>query len=802
MLVAALIALAPSPPQAPVIQIYRGATLTSPVSITTWDVADTTLDPANPDESLGGDGTLMGGPGRTILIRFGDLSRVVPAGKRIKRARMVLTRVGGETPVLRQIRRLQAPWGEGPFRTLTGMIRRPQGVSEKETKANEKPVPPRGASTYKMRRAGEGGADWQQSGAIGPNDGVKIDGARLVASDQEVAIEGLEATLQNMADRWSENYGFSLNFENAVEFASSQSAGGRPRLELELEDAPVARGADLSVVAIERRGPGGQLPKSGEEVTYTAHVKNVGDAAAKGFVATWVVDEKPGNPIDVTGEIRPGEEKTVTFRRSFRDESKDPRFQSVLLRIRAVGDDASTRNDALEVHESAKAIEVVVTPNVVQSLRGEDPADWVQRHVRLMNDVYLPQSRFSFAPEGAKARVAVQRVTVGTPGSVGTPTPEGSVRVSVADPDGLALLRTLAIGLGLNDLSAMSVARDRNTVAGRGSQDRFPGLMGYGDTRFEGTIPGQIGLPYEPYPNPIFDANPLEATGLLAATDVAILNSRLEGQANEAPLTEMPKTVLLRALDSTGRPLNGVELSFFQSAAGQIQGATPAFTLVTGPTGTVILPSRDNAGPYGKLEPTGGNGVYLIRAVANGVTEWGWIKAWQLADAASRGNRAAAIMDVRFNLPSAPLEEGTNLAAERIVADAAESLPAKIAPLVDGSLETAATLGEKVGDWIEVDLARDRTVGEIVLTAGPDKMWNRFDVVAYATGQRSQEAIVLAREVDWRWSANNRGDLVKGLSTVRYRVPSQRVRFLRIINRGGGAGSANELRVTPVRVGG
>ncbi|AIE84801.1 hypothetical protein OP10G_1433 [Fimbriimonas ginsengisoli Gsoil 348] len=663
-------------------------------------------------------------------------------------------------------------------------MNRPAGTVKPET-----PEVPRGAATWRYRIAGDGGAGWQQLGAQGSADTAKIEGAQATSDTKETRIEGLQSTVQEMVDHPFANYGFALAFDAPVQFGSGQANSGRPRLELELEDAAPKTGADLSVVAIERKGNPGEL------ATFVAHVKNVGTASSPGFSATWYVEDKPGVPQDVSKPLAPGEEATLSTQAAYRNDKSDHRFGSVALRIRPSGPDANPRNDGLSVVTSGRGITVAVSKATAAQLAPQSAEDWVQGQVRLFNDVYLAQSRFSFAPDGVRERVLVNRVMVADLGSVGDAS-LGDAVVQVASTDPTRFLRSLAMTIGAPSYGAESVSPENNLLSNRGGQDRFPGLMGYGDTRYEGLVPGQVGLPYEAFSNPMFEAIPIEPTGLLSATDVATLNAAFGG-----PAPVLPKTVLLHVQNQAGEGLDGAELQIFQTQDGKIaKDATSRVTLTTTKGGTALLPGGDSS-PFAKLDPTGGNGALLIKATANGVTEWTWLKNWQLIDTASRGNRVAAIMDLRVALPSLPLESETNLAADRIVSDSAGSVPAKLAALIDGSNETEAALGGKPGDWVEIDLGRDRTVGEVDLVADPGSVWTAYDLVTYSTGQRPEEAQRWTQEVDANWSYHNRRDpLSANRVSVAYRGKPRRFRFLRIVNRGRTPGRLAEIKVIPAKV--
>ena len=659
--------------------------------------------------------------------------------------------------------------------TLAAMLEQNAAATKKEP---VKEAPARWAATWKARHAGEASVAWQQQGATGAGDAQRIDGAKLVPGDQQVTVTGLEAAVQAMIDRPNENNGFALSFANACEFFSTQSPFGRPRLVLEFEPKPAATGPDLAVVWIER-----SPATEGQEVTYTAKIRNVGTEATKGFAVNWSVGGKEGSALDVPQTLGPGQETTQTLKRTYHFEPTDHRIQPVGLRLTPTGPDAQAANNALEIQESGVAIEVVGPIEAAQQ---------IQDAVKLFNDTLAAQSRFSFAREGALERIFVQRIV---------PTPSAQSADGRATWSPTDFLQALGFAAGLPDLRPTQFpVGERNKMASRGSMDLSPGIMGYGDSRYEGTVLGSINLPYEPYWSPMFEVQPLEATRLLAATDVAILNKGLDRQTRaDAVLAKTPDTILLRALDLLGRPLPKMELSFFQSAAGAIPDDPPAFSVATDDKGSILLPKREG-GLFGKLTANGGNGAFLVSASLNGVTEWSWLKEWQLVDSYSRSGPGVAVFDMRFDLPGAVVDKATDLALDRIVTDSAGSPAAKLAPLVDGKEGTSIDLGPKKGDWVEVDLGRDRTLAEIDVIAGASDGPQKFEIGIYATGQRAADATIWAREIDWGWTATNRRSLVGSVPLVTYRGQPLRVRFIRITNRSDRPAKIAGIRILPAKL--
>ncbi|HVL38079.1 MAG TPA: CARDB domain-containing protein [Fimbriimonadaceae bacterium] len=794
------------------LELYRGAPL-GPQSIRYWSAEDTVLDASKPDANMGGDSGLLAGPGKTLLIRFGDLARAVGPGRRIRSATLVLTYVSPSTPQLRSVRRVLAPWGEGPARTISYF-----GSNQERDAAAV-----RWSATWRHRRGGADPIPWQRPGAMGEGDAQPIPTARSSVEEDRIVIEGLGEAVQKMSERWYENHGFALLFDNTVEVESSQSQRGRPRLLLELEDAPPTSGPDLSVTLIARspeypKMGEKQWPADGEEVTYTAHIKNVGNAEAEAFAARWVVRERPGSAFPVSVRLKPGESTTVTLKKAFQNDHLDHRRQQLMLLVEPGGPDANPSNNALEIHENALAIGIAL-PKFAWEHPGPALEDWAQEQVRLLNDVIMAHSRFSFAPHGSLERVRIQALSEATEGvsaALDATWQPGFGNNMALDrqmeslrQNGLRwLLFDIAGQFGLFPLGAVQVRPSDKPEATftRGMLDRFPGILGGGDTRNDSLMPPQLPLPYAPAADPVVVGLPLEPTDLLAATDVVGFNTRL-GRRNAPPadyMQSLPLNVAVRVLDSDGNPLARAKVEFLPVAPNglpdvELMIGQPLYVRESDDKGTILLPKvpggsvPDN--PFGDFPQTGG--ILLARTTIHGTTEYAWLKVWHLADAYHRGQKGVAILDLRFNVPSAPIEGSTNLAADRIVSDAGGSAAPTLQALVDGDPATAA---EVTGGWLEIDLGRDRPIGEIRLYPSGE-FWNEFDIHVYATGEEPGDAKLWARELDFGWSKVNRVDREAGAASVAYRGRAVRVRFIRLIAKGSSPTKTSlaEVKVAPIR---
>lgn len=817
-----------------------------------WSVEDTSISATEPERNFGGAFGLPGDKNKTILIKFGDLDRVLGPYRKVVKATLFLTPDSAKPPVLRGIYRMLVPWGEGPMVTNSMLAPKPPKP--------DAPLPAaEWSANWKYRRAGKTPMPWQQSGATGISDAKALNGTLRAAGDS-VAIDGLESAVQQMVDQWYLNDGFALTFDAPCLFGSSQSADGRPRLVLEVEKVSPRTGGDLAVTYIERTPeypkPTGKSsnvksqdgspvslpdpvdtskkawPAEEEQLTYRAHIKNVGDAPVQGFDATWSTREQAGSTLEIGKTLAPGEETTVEIQLPFHSIQTDHRLQPISVRIAAKGD-SNTSNDCLEVQENALALGLYVEQSVADSVKknlGLSIEDWIEGQVRFINDVAFQQSRFSFATEGITERVRVQKISI---------VPDGSLKGSNRTPDGMSnesydaewgftaadnvqsadvdkgFIKGISLQLGLVDLSAMNGigAKPSDIVpAGSGYADRYPGLMGGGDTRFEGKVSAFFNPPPGPTNDPLFLYAQLEPTDLFAATDAAAFMSALgkRGALRDGILLDLPPSALIKAVSGDGRPLPGVELGFFQLVAGSIQ-SVPSFTLLTDQAGIAKLPSRDTQepgpvtlssghtlrpNPFGRLDLAGSNGTFVVRLATKGIVELSSLKAWQMVDAVHRGNSIAPTFELRFNVPDAPSDPSVNFAKGRTVTGSKEIDATKLSALTDEDLSTSVELPSTPGSYVEVDLGRDRQISEVLLTTSSPTFWERFDILGYATAQTAETARPWMQEFEWNWTSKNRATVDAKGTTVAYRSFLARYRYIRIVNRSQGSStSLAEIRI-------
>lgn len=781
-----------------------------------WAVEDTTLDGAQPDTALGGGLFLNGGPGRTILIRFGDLNRYLDWNRAVKQASLMLYQTGGQVLRSVSVSEVMVPWNEGPAHVVNF------------SNPNAPSAPSTWAATHRHRRTGSSPSPWAGPGCTGPSDAKLIPGVTVSAdANGWVKIDGLGEAIRRTQD--GQNYGLAIKFDQPCEFASSDGFANRPKLVFTVSELPT-RTKDLEIVGISRtpwpKSPdlppaesqiqdglevpvwkkyegSGPWPKNGELITYRATIRNSGRTTITGFRYRWSVKERWGSWIETSTELAPGQTTIITFEKPF-DNVSDHRISPIEVEILTEGD-VRPANDRLTVPEVGLGIEIKLTSQAREAIErasGQTAESFIRDQVRFLNEVAFPLSRFSFAPNGVRERLFITEFTEASESDVTTfekavlrQYPANILTPALADQ----ICRELLLACGLVDLRVADTKAASLPVRGT---DYFGGLLG-GDSRFDGTRPNVFQIPNEPVYDPLYDY-PIDAPQMLSMTDVMALESRL-GTRNPVVgdyLYLLPQLSLYRVTDLEGRPLSGAKLTGFSVVDGTCDMGKPTFEASADASGILNIPRRESgtlripASPFGRLDSKNRNGMLLIRADYAGQSAFAILEAWQLVDMRSRAGNVPVVMSLRFRIGSAP-KEPTNLAKQRIVSDSSGAMPIELGKICDDDPQTSLVLASKEGDWIEIDLGRDRPVGELELVTRGGMFWDRFDVLGYSTGQTVADAISWIRERGFSWTAANFGEKANDSVTVRYPAYAQRFRFIRIRSK---VNSENPARLAELRI--
>ncbi|MBL8087204.1 MAG: hypothetical protein JNM85_03930 [Chthonomonas sp.] len=406
--------------------------------------------------------------------------------------------------------------------------------------------------------------------------------------------------------------------------------------------------------------------------------------------------------------------------------------QRVFLRVEPEGDDTDWSDNTLEFRGDPKPLNAPLAM------------------IQYANTTMFPRSQFSFAPDGALASFV--------PSSNGPKWDPAS---------GLAGLRA---ALALPNWNAMV----RSTLLGTdhsGPTDVFPGLAG-GDSRDDTEVSPLMSIPYDFAQSNLIDGAYMPATELLSATDVAVLNSRL-------PWTKlMPQSIAVKILAEGGAPLGNTKVEIFGIGA---EGKPDQVTVTTS-SGLVSLDPAAFAAA----------GCLEIRARTSDGLRSGVVKAWQAVDSVQRSGGTLAILTVATRRVLLPEMLGEDLAADRLVLDSAGSRPAELASLVDGNPQTA--LDVSPGQWVEIDLSRDRTISAVELQIDDSSTATSVQISGRNTGMRASEATSLASLTPVVWWARNFGTSRDGRSAVLIPLATQTTRTVRISPTGG------TLRLAGVRL--
>ena len=254
-------------------------------------------------------------------------------------------------------------------------------------------------------------------------------------------------------------------------------------------------------------------------------------------------------------------------------------------------------------------------------------------------------------------------------------------------------------------------------------------------------------FPVRPTRNPLVRQMGVIEGGPLSMAQVDFL---MNGQM------QYPRVVLARVVSIDDRPLDDVSISV----------ATPAGEtkdLKSDKSGLFVMP---------KL-PAGAVGDVTFTATLHGVTQLLKRPLSDFSDLYARGNQLAISIDLPFNFSPWPINSETNLVAGKPASDSAKSFPAQLVGLVDENSETEYTLPAK--GWVEVDLGRDRLLGEMVFEGEVPK---KFRVKVYGTTDKVDQADVWIDELDaekFRREYDIVGDQV-------YRPTPNTARYVRIEN--------------------
>ncbi len=725
------------------------------------DVEDTTLDNAEPTKSEGGLYSLSGGTGKTILIRFGQLQRLLGAHAKVLDAKIIFTQSSPDTPQLTTFGELLRPWGEGPALTLNlphlGPATAP--VKPPSLAVSRAPI---GGATWLTSEFGIKGAKWSTPGAMGPQDIQVLPVKAHPTGTGNFVVEGLAPQIQKFVEKPWLNFGFALQFSGPCEFASSEDGSAQPQLEITYvkETEPTISAAKLEIVGVSR-APGSDA--------LTVEVSNLGKGPSSPCALHQLMDGI-SMPVANVPSLSAG----ATFKADLPcalPNPQDPRAGKINFWLG--GNQASAEYGSAVFFPNGFAIPV-------QSDLPKKEASKLLLKLSSLCNKALDRSRFSFSPAGCMERIQLQP-DLGQPGTGDLVLPLKSG--SLEDPHQLKKLMQMSLeAAGATDFGKEQIADSplpldqKNGFYGGGTY-WYGGLLG-GDRRYEGQLPPSLQLPQQAYQVPYLLAVPSSPYGPLGLVTVGQLNdlvSKPTSQRNPiqpSAASQFPHLILVRAYGANGFTLKNSEMDFYRVVDGKVS-PTKEFSLKTDQSGSALLPNQPMSSGGSGRNPFGtnrleGDGSFAVHMVLGNSSGWALMTASSMLESAYRGDQTVAFCDLHFALPSQPIDQSQNYAENAAVTQAdAASDPSSI------------QLGPS-NQWAEWDLHRDRRLGEIdiVFTGKPSA--GPFKVLVYNTGETVQNAIDWSSEPDLAWTIANRSQPEDGNFVVRYYGPIVTARFIRI----------------------
>jgi hypothetical protein len=583
------------------------------------------------------------------------------------------------------------------------------------------------------RKTGKG-LPWQAVGASGPEDSTPLQGWVVKEEGGKITLDGLGPALAKIAQGDPQAHGLRIEFTGEGRVGSADTPGMSPRFRWEETAYPDSRASlvveDARVTTIPSR--------DGENVRVRVRVKNTGKAEAPAS-QIWASMGGQGGPMAALPVIAPGETTDAALEAVWRG---GPLPMETELRIYHTGPGASR----------GASFYPTGLPVAGAALDVLDE----------LNEVILPLSRFSFSPEGV-----AERFRLAGPEEV------GAIQVA-GDP--------------IRDILAQAASFEGL------ARQSGPGLTP--DTRDDRlAIPG---VPLTPFgwPSRYEGEPPLPQSGLLGRYEAARLH-RLAGErepvkrARWAP--EVPKTLAFRLYDLSGAALSQTSVELYKGVP--LPSAKPLYKGKTLGSGSFFMtPALFDPPQEAFYTPEDLSGGFYTLVVGEGEARESLIVPfWSLAAEAARGPIPAITLEIRVPLAGGPIDREVNFALNRPVEDSAGRFPGQLAALVDGSMATAVELAsnEDGAVWIELDLGRDRLVGEIEL-AWQGALPGGLTIQHYGTSQTPGVAVTWVKDLAPVLRSAD------GVSTA-YRGPTRTMRYLRIAVTQGGTAKLAEIRVRPLR---
>jgi hypothetical protein len=397
-------------------------------------------------------------------------------------------------------------------------------------------------------------------------------------------------------------------------------------------------------------------PDEGEDVRYIVHIRNVGFARSRATDFTCTIDGKVMKTAKVPA-LAPKDETTIEV--PWKWKQGPYRFEA---RVDSKGkmDEISKKNNVLTFNTDAYTLYAICEKGMTEQVNAVNSSygsfsyeDWLRGSTIDAMNWLIKKSKYDFAPEGAKVTVRVGKIYV-----VDKATEEYGNRQELLDYDGgwiygsrgameycdlantfmWALNHELSHQIGIIDDYQMNLEPFNNKINGKGYYQANGGIM----------TGGQIGDNTPP---------------AYADIDVVGMNAtygKRRGHFGEYLYNLPGQNTLVLKLD--GKPAAGADVLIYQKSEREpVIASDPVFTGKTDSEGRFPLANRSGKGdemhsekgfttitgcvmkanPFGHINITGSNGLFLVRANVEGKWHYGFVDIARFAVEKARGHENA-----------------------------------------------------------------------------------------------------------------------------------------------------------------
>ena len=183
------------------------------------------------------------------------------------------------------------------------------------------------------------------------------------------------------------------------------------------------RGHGVGVMKYPKFGDEKKWPDPGEEVTFTAHVKNKGTKTFEGrFDYKWIMNEKVVGADTFNGRLRPGEETTFEYKWKWDIDHSDHRDLYIVFQVDPDEKikETTKNNNWLKKYIEARTLKYWVEKTLynygneqINAWGSYSFEDYLQWHAHMWNETYMDKSRFDvIARDGSLERISLDEIEV------------------------------------------------------------------------------------------------------------------------------------------------------------------------------------------------------------------------------------------------------------------------------------------------------------------------------------------------------------------------------------------------------